>query len=64
MAPQLNFDDGAHERREPQPACSIGETLLTLGLFVAGLGAVAVWVRMVVATLNQMVVSGSAYLSQ
>jgi hypothetical protein len=64
MASQLDFADGAHDRREPQRASSIGETLLMVGLFVAGLGAVGVWIRVVVATLNQMVLSGSVYLSQ
>jgi len=38
MASQLDFDEGAHDRREPQRACSVGETLLMIGLFVAGHG--------------------------
>ena len=64
MVSQLDFADGGHDRREPQRTYSTGETLLMLGLFVASLGSVAVWTRMVVAMLNQMVLSGSAFLSQ
>ena len=64
MASQLDFAENAHNRREPQRANSTGETLLMLGFFVASLGAVAVWTQVVVAMLNQMVLSGSAFLTQ